>query len=61
MPNVNELDIKQAYQDAARLVEKYGEKYLPIFQRLENEYTKVKVDSSALQRAIQIANSIEGA
>ena len=34
--------IKRAYHQAAKIVARYGDKYLPIFERLEKEYNDRK-------------------
>lgn len=47
--------IKKAYYQAAKIVAQHGDKYLPIFERLENEYKDRKDKIEALNRAIKIA------
>lgn len=42
---------------AARIIARYGEQYLPIFERLENEMNDVQDDSLRLSRAIEIART----
>lgn len=56
----NEISYKQlkkAYLQAAKIVALHGEKYLPIFERLESEYKTRKKRDDALYRAIKLANS----
>lgn len=50
-------DVQQALIVAARLVDLYGEKCLPIFERLERELAEMLRRSSALDRARQIARA----
>ncbi len=45
-------ELKKAYLYSAKIVAKYGEVYIPIFERLEAEYKKRVKTKSALQRAI---------
>lgn len=52
--------IKKAYHQAAKIVARYGDKYLPIFERLENEYQGRKDKIEALKRAIKIAETHTG-
>lgn len=52
--------IKKAYHQAAKIVARYGDKYLPIFERLENEYQGRKDKIEALKRAIKIAEKHTG-
>jgi len=49
--------LKKAYIQAATIVSLYGDKYLPIFERLEKEYRARKKQRDALSRAIEIAQS----
>ena len=52
-------ELKKAYIQAAKIVAKYGDKYLPIFKRLEREFKKRQDDIDTLNRAIKIASSDE--
>lgn len=52
--------IKRAYHQAAKIVARYGDKYLPIFERLEKEYNERKDKVKTLKRAIQIAEKHTG-
>jgi len=36
-PKISDADIEAGLNVAARLVERYGEKYWPVFERLEQE------------------------
>ncbi len=49
--------LKNAYIQAAKIVSLYGEKYLPIFERLEKEYRARTKQIDTLNRAIKIAQS----
>ena len=53
--NISEMNIKNAYIQAAHIVAKYGTKYLPIFERLEQELNERKNQSAVEKRALQIA------
>jgi len=46
--------IEKAYFQAAKIVARYGEKYLPIFERMEKEYHDKKDRVDAMNRAIKI-------
>jgi uncharacterized membrane protein YkoI len=52
--------IKRAYHQAAKIVARYGDKYLPIFERLEKEYQNRKDKVKTLNRAIKIAEKDTG-
>jgi len=52
--------IKRAYHQAAKIVARYGDKYLPIFERLEKEYQSRKDKVKTLKRAIKIAEKHTG-
>ncbi|GAB1261475.1 hypothetical protein [Aurantivibrio plasticivorans] len=52
--------IKRAYHQAAKIVARYGDKYLPIFERLEKEYQNRKDKVKTLKRAIKIAEKDTG-
>ncbi len=53
--NISSNDIKRAYLQAAQVVSIYGEKYLPIFERIEKEYLKQKQKMATLRRIDEIA------
>lgn len=55
MPN---LTIEQARSKIARIVAQYGEKYLPIFIRLDKEYQKQLHMQEQLDKALMIATQI---
>ncbi len=48
--------LKTAYLQAANIVSIYGEKYLPIFERLEKEYIERNKKRDILQRALKVAD-----
>lgn len=50
-------DLKKAYLQAAKIVARHGDTYLPIFERIEMEYQERKKQIDALNRAIMIAES----
>ena len=52
--------IKRAYHQAAKIVARYGDKSLPIFERLEKEYQNRKDKVKTLKRAIKIAEKDTG-
>ena len=53
--DISEKKIEKAYIQAAKIVAKYGTKYLPIFERLEKELNKQKNQSAVEKRALKIA------
>ena len=48
--------LKTAYLQAAKIVSIYGDKYLPIFERLEKEYIERNKKRDVLQRALKVAD-----
>ena len=54
---VSYKQLKKAYLQAANIVAIHGKKYLPIFERLENECRERKKQVDILNRAIKLANS----
>ncbi len=54
---LTEAELKSAYIKAAQIINKHGDKYLPIFERLENEYQTVKKKSELMKKVISIAES----
>ncbi|MCL4677720.1 MAG: hypothetical protein KJ017_03895 [Alphaproteobacteria bacterium] len=56
--SVNEKDIETTLVLAARIVARYGETYLPIFERLEDELDAARTSATRLDRAIEIAREI---
>jgi hypothetical protein len=53
-----EKEIEDVMVLAARIVARYGEMYLPIFERLEDELDAARADATRLGRAIEIAREI---
>lgn len=56
--NATENEIEAVMVLAARIVAKYGETYLPIFERLEEELSAARADATRLGRAIEIARTM---
>jgi Skp family chaperone for outer membrane proteins len=54
---ISDNDLRKAYIQAATIVAKYGDKYLPLFKRLEAEFNKRKEETEAMNRALDIAFS----
>jgi len=50
-------DLGTAVQLAARIVARYGDQYLPIFERLENELSALQTKTERLRRALEIAGT----
>ncbi len=55
--DVSLSDLKKAYMQSANIVAIYGERYLPIFERLEKEYENRKQKDDMLTKAISISKS----
>jgi hypothetical protein len=55
---VTDEELKKAYQTAALVVAKYGDTYLPIFERLEREYEARMQSKKAIDRAKAISISL---
>ncbi len=53
---VSEEEIQEAYRQAAVIVAKYGDVYLPIFERLETEIREIKKQKALLKKAIEVAS-----
>ena len=53
--NIYDDELKKAYIQAAKIVAVHGDKYLPIFERLESEYQKSEKRKEILNRALEIA------
>lgn len=47
-------DLIKARKECARIIAQFGEKYLPIFERLENEIAKREYQNLLLEKAVQI-------
>ncbi|MGB3214640.1 MAG: hypothetical protein WBC26_07740 [Alphaproteobacteria bacterium] len=52
-----ERDMEEAVVLAAQIAARYGDKYLPLFERLESELRNVRAGSALMSRAIEIAAS----
>lgn len=48
-----------AYAQSAKLVQLYGETYLPIFKRLHDEIERLKAKRSLQEKALQIAAGMQ--
>ena len=55
--SISDQEIKRAYEQAAKFVALYGSKYLPIFERMEQEYKNRKKEKASLTRAEHIYKS----
>ena len=53
---ISEEEIQEAYRQAAVIVAKYGDVYLPIFERLETEIREIKKQKTLLKKAIEVAS-----
>ena len=51
--NVSEKEIEVALYSVAQLVSTYGDKYWPIFERLEKELDKLRAKSMRLAQVLQ--------
>lgn len=56
---VSPSDLREAYQLAARMVADHGEKYLPLFERLDREMNLQKEREAIKNRALIIANKLK--
>ena len=52
--NVSDKEIEAALHSVAQLVNIYGEKYWPIFERLEDELDKRQSKSKRLAQALEL-------
>lgn len=50
-------DYKRAYKIAAKIVSKYGDKYLPIFERAHKEFMKAEANLDLKAIALRIAET----
>ncbi|MGE0132392.1 MAG: hypothetical protein AB7U82_30285 [Blastocatellales bacterium] len=50
-----EQELEHAVVLAARIVARYGDLYLPVFERLENDLNAARANEERLSRAIEIA------
>ena len=55
---VTDDELKKAYETAALVVTKYGDTYLPIFERLEREYEARMQNKKAMDRAKAISQNL---
>ena len=53
--NISFKDLRTAYHTAARMVERFGDKYLPIFERLDTEIESHQQQETLRARALKIA------
>lgn len=53
---VNELNIEKAYIMMARIVRDYGDKYMPVFQRIHDIRNTYKAKQDLKNIALQIAH-----
>ncbi len=53
--DVSFIDIEQSYKIVARIIATYGDKYLPIFERLHREIDKKKSIKHLLDIALNIS------
>ena len=51
---VSDQDIEVALRSVAQLVNAYGDKYWPIFERLEDELDKRRSKSKRLSKVLQL-------
>lgn len=51
-------EIREARDKCALIISKYGEKYLPIFERLDNELEMRERQQILLQKALKISTQI---
>ena len=56
MPTRNQQQLEKALRQAAQIVADHGDKYLPLFERLERELVKAKHHQSARNRALKLAH-----
>ncbi|MEM9299158.1 MAG: hypothetical protein AAGA64_12320 [Bacteroidota bacterium] len=52
-PTLDEIIV--ARDECARIIARFGDQYLPIFERLENEIEKREKDGALFRRALKIA------
>lgn len=58
--DISYQDIKKAYEVAALVVTKYGEVYLPLFERLQSELEDHQRKQKLVDKAKKIAQKLEG-
>lgn len=52
--HISQQDIEAALQSVAQLIEAHGEKYWPVFERLENELAERRSRSQRLRRILKM-------
>ena len=57
---ISTADLERARDIAAEIVSAHGEKYLPVFLRIEAELEKRAAQVGALERARSIAKAAQG-
>ena len=57
--SISDKELKKAYLQAAKVVADHGEKYLPIFERMQEEYQMQQKKSALIKRAVSLANKAE--
>lgn len=57
--SISESELKRAYLQAAKVVTEHGEKYLPLFERMQEEYESHKQKSELIKQAIYLASSLK--
>lgn len=58
MGRFSEADLRRALRIAARIVDEYGDAFLPIFLRLEREVAALEQRKSAVERAREISRDL---
>ena len=53
--SMKSCDLHKAYIQSAHIISKYGDKYLPIFERIEREYNSAVERDALLTKAKNIA------
>lgn len=49
------VDLQRGYEQAALIVQQYGDQYLPVFERIERELAAHNTAAAARQRALAVA------
>ena len=58
LPNLD-TNLKDAYRIAAKVVSRYGDQYLPIFERLDSEIEDQMKKQSLLKKAFSVSEDID--
>jgi len=53
-------ELHRSYRNAAMIVSRYGDAYLPIFKRLHSEVEKLKAQDEIKSLALSVASGITG-